>query len=336
MKLKIKLKTIIIIVMIGIVLIASILSLKRNIAPSIPDLSKEHLVVYSCLRGEETKSILELFKEKTNCSYEYIQLPTQEAVSRIEDEKSSPKADIFLSGTGVSLKKLAKDDLIKRYTSPNDKNIPKILNGEYGNGAAFEVHPFSIVINKDIWNEKFKSKKIPLPESFEDLTNPKFKGEIALPNPLTSGTGHSFIAYLHESLGEKKYKDVISKIKNNTGFLSTRGYNVVQNVASGEYPIGVAYLSNIKLMEETTKNFIVITPKNTGVDIHGVGIINKRDNLKASEAFIDFILSTQTQKDLKKFSTAIPVINYENNGSENVIGNLKDADSAINIWKNIK
>nr|WP_307905849.1 hypothetical protein [Clostridium botulinum] len=52
-----------------------------------PDLRNKHIVVYVALREEEAKYLLELFKKETGCTYEYIKLPTEEAVMRILDEK---------------------------------------------------------------------------------------------------------------------------------------------------------------------------------------------------------------------------------------------------------
>ncbi|AEB77575.1 ABC transporter substrate-binding protein [Clostridium botulinum] len=332
---KFKVRASIIIFTIIVFVVLGIACFKSNIDISLPNLKSAHLVVYSCLRSEETQSILELFKEKTNCSYEYIQLPTQEAVLRIEDEMFNPKADIFLSGTCDSLNSLSKIKAIKSYKSQNQRNIPMDFRLSNGKWSAFEIHPFSIVINKEIWNKEFKTKNISLPKNFKDLTNINFKGKIALPNPLTSGTGHSFICYLYNSLGDKEFKRVVTKIKGNTGLLSTRGYNVVQNVASGEYPIGVSYLNNIKLMEKSTSDLIVITPNNTGIDIHGVGIINKVKNTKASKAFVDFILSDETQKKLQDFSTSIPVKNYIPYNDKYIIPNLEETTSLIELWKNL-
>lgn len=314
-----------------LILTISILFIKKVSTHSIPNLSGKHLVVYSCLREEETKSILELFKEETNCSYEYIQLPTQEAISRIEDEQRAPKADIFLSGTKLSLQKLNKSDSLIKYIPKNSEYINESFKSNSGKWTAFEVHPFSIVINKDSWNKDFNN--ITLPTTFEDLANPKFKGAIAMPNPLTSGTGYSFLSHLEEHLGEDKYKIIINKIKSNTGLLSTRGYNVVQNIASGEYTIGIAYLSNIKLMEKTESNFIIITPKNFGLDIHGVGIINKNTNLDTSKAFADFIVSKRTQERLKDFSYSIPVIEFESSENYNSSKNSASYNNSLEIWK---
>ena len=63
-----------------------------------PNLKGKHLTVYVALREEEAKSLLEKFKKETGCTYEYIKLPTEEAVKRILDEKNSPNGDIFIGG----------------------------------------------------------------------------------------------------------------------------------------------------------------------------------------------------------------------------------------------
>lgn len=331
-KLTIKIKFFIVLSVILLLLLLLFLMNKSNNNTN-PDLSGKHLVVYSCLREEETKSILELFKLETNCSYEYIQLPTQEAISRIEDEKKSPKADIFLSGTKLSLQKLNESDSLISYIPKNSDYISPNFKSRYGKWTAFEVHPFSIIINKDLWYKNFKD--IDLPKNFKDLSNPKFKGSIAIPNPLTSGTGYSFINHLYENLGENSYKYIIKKIKNNSGLLTTRGYNVVQNVASGEYAIGIAYLSNIKLMQKTESNFIVITPKNFGMDIHGIGIINKNTNLNTAKAFTNFIISKKTQEKLKDFSFSTPILDYKSSNNKHPFKNSDKNNKALSIWKEI-
>ncbi|HHD2717641.1 extracellular solute-binding protein [Clostridium perfringens] len=335
MKLKFpKLRTLFIILIIILILLICIVIIKKNNNHSIPDLSDKHIVVYSCLREEETKSILELFKEETNCSYEYIQLPTQEAISRIEDEKNAPKADIFLSGSKLSLQKLEYSDSLAKYISSNNQYINKNFKSKYGRWIAFEVHPFSIVINMNSWNKNFKNLKIPT--TFEDLANPNFKNAIVMPNPLTSGTGFSFLSHLYDSLGEEKYKKIIKQIQENTGLLSTRGYNVVQNVVSGEYPIGISYLSNVQLMQKTDPNFIIITPNNFGIDLHGVAIINKKTNLDTAKAFVNFIVSDKTQKRLKDFSYSTPILEAETpqNSIESTENNKEN--NSLNIWEEIQ
>lgn len=332
-KLHIKSNIFIILIISLLLLLGLLFYINQSSKPTNPDLSGKHLVVYSCLREEETKSILELFKQETNCSYEYIQLPTQEAISRIEDEKNSPKADIFLSGTKLSLQKLNESDSLIKYIPKNSEYINSDFKSKSGKWTAFELHPFSIVINRDLWNKNFKAPD--LPTTFQDLANPKFKNIITMPNPLTSGTGYSFINHLNEYLGEYKYKEIISKIKNNAGLLTTRGYNVVQNIASGEYTIGIAYLSNIKLMQKTESNFIVITPNDFGIDIHGVGIINKKTNLDTAKAFADFIISYKTQKRLKDFSYSTPILDYKESDGTSIMKDSSLDDNALKVWKEV-
>lgn len=319
-----KFKLIIIIILLSIVVLL-LINNKKNKEKNLKD---NHLVIYSCLREEETKSILELFKKQTGCSYEYIQLPTEEAVNRIEDEKEEPKADLFLSGTSSSLVRLAKSKAIVNYVAEEDKNIDSDLKDPYERWIAFEFHPFAIVVNKD--------SKIDIPKSFEELGDKKYKGKIIMPNPLTSGTGYSFINYIYNSKNPKEAETLIKNINSNVDLLTTRGYNVVQNVASGEYPIGIAYLSNINLMKRTVSNIEAVVPKDTGIDIHGVGIINKRNVSKASKIFVNFIISKETQEELENISSAIPAIKYSEYNNIYKFKMLDDSSKGINIWKRIK
>ena len=67
-----------------------------------PDLRGRHIVVYVSCRDEVGKAFLELFKDKTGCSYEYLKMTTPEALSRIRAEREHPKADIFIGGQYIA------------------------------------------------------------------------------------------------------------------------------------------------------------------------------------------------------------------------------------------
>ena len=52
-------------------------------------------------------------------------------------------------------------------------------------------------------NEKLlKEKNLPIPETWKDLGDPKYKGLIAMPNPNTSGTGYLLMTTVVQLYGE--------------------------------------------------------------------------------------------------------------------------------------
>ena len=57
-----------------------------------------------------------------------------------------------------------------------------------------------IAINK----EELKKKNLPMPESYEDLTKPEYKGTLVMPHPASSGTGFLTVSAWLQIMGEDK------------------------------------------------------------------------------------------------------------------------------------
>ncbi|MDQ0149408.1 ABC transporter substrate-binding protein [Eubacterium multiforme] len=299
-------KKIFLIVILLIILVPIIYCLSpRKKENSYPNLKGKHLTVYVALREEEAKSLLEKFKKETGCTYEYIKLPTEEAVKRILDEKNSPNGDIFIGGTCDAYELLKSKNALAKYKSPNSYDIPSKYKDSQDYWTGFQLDTLAIGINKSIWNKEFASKGFKLPESFEDLLAPEYKGKIIMPSPETSGTGYTLLACLYQQLGESGYKNFIKKLKNNISSYTVSGFNSIQRVSSGEYAFTVDFLGDQLICNKSNPNIISITPKNTGWNVDSIAEINNCANKKVAEAFIDFILSNDTANNLSVFSKAI-------------------------------
>ncbi|MPQ43068.1 ABC transporter substrate-binding protein [Clostridium tarantellae] len=275
------------------------------------NLKGKHLVAYVTLRDEEAKAIFELFKKETGCTYEYIKLPTEQAVTRILDEAKNPKADIYIGGTCDGYEILKFNDVLEKYKSFNVKNIPDKFKDSKGYWTGFEIEPLAIAINKDSWDKKFNKEHIQKPSSFNDLLNSIYKNSIILPNPITSGTGYTLLASLYQQLGEEEFIKFIKKIKVNTKAFTVSGFNAVQNVASGEYPITINFLGDQLIMEKSNVDLINVVPKNAGWNVNAVAKIKNRNNNKVASAFIDFCLSDYLKDKLNNFSTGLSTKNIK-------------------------
>lgn len=271
-----------------------------------PDLKGKHIVVYVASREDVGKMLLESFKEKTGCTYEYLRLPTEEGVLKVKEEKKNPKADVFIGGTCDAHEIMKNEGLSEKYISVNSNDIPEEYKDNNGYWTGFEIEPLSIVINKERWDREFKPKGIELPKSVDDLLKPEFKGEIVIPSPVTSGTGYTLMASIYQSMGDEKVKAYIDSLRKNIGGLTLNGFNPVQKVTAGEYLIGVNFLGDQLLMKESGANILSIVPEKAGWNINAVSKIRNSPNSKVAELFIDFCLSKETTKTMEKFSKGIP------------------------------
>lgn len=277
------------------------------------NLKGKHLTVYVAMREEEAISLLEKFKKETGCTYEFIKLPTEEAVNKILAEKEKSSGDIFIGGSCDAYEVLKSNGALAKYKSPNSNDIQAKYKDPDSYWTGFQVDVLAIGINKKIWDKDFKSKGISLPKTFDDLLQKEYKGKIIMPNPETSGTGYTFLASLYQELGEDKYKEYLSKFTENVPAYTVSGFNSIQRVSSGEYAVTVNFLGDQLLQNKFNKDIISIVPKNTGWNVDSVAELKNCVNKEAAESFIDFILSQEVANNLSNYSKATSTKQSNNN-----------------------
>lgn len=277
------------------------------------NLKGKHLTVYVAMREEEAISLLEKFKKETGCTYEFIKLPTEEAVNKILAEKGKSSGDIFIGGSCDAYEVLKSHGALAKYKSPNSNDIQAKYKDPDSYWTGFQVDVLAIGINKKIWDKDFKSKGISLPKTFDDLLQKEYKGKIIMPNPETSGTGYTFLASLYQELGKDKYKEYLSKFTENVPAYTVSGFNSIQRVSSGEYAVTVNFLGDQLLQSKFNKDIISIVPKNTGWNVDSIAELKDCVNKEAAESFIDFILSQEVANNLSNYSKATSTKQANNN-----------------------
>ena len=277
------------------------------------NLKGKHLTVYVAMREEEAISLLEKFKKETGCTYEFIKLPTEEAVNKILAEKGKSSGDIFIGGSCDAYEVLKSHGALAKYKSPNSNDIQAKYKDPDSYWTGFQVDVLAVGINKKIWDKDFKSKGISLPKTFDDLLQKEYKGKIIMPNPETSGTGYTFLASLYQELGKDKYKEYLSKFTENVPAYTVSGFNSIQRVSSGEYAVTVNFLGDQLLQSKFNKDIISIVPKNTGWNVDSIAELKNCVNKEAAESFIDFILSQEVANNLSNYSKATSTKQTNNN-----------------------
>ncbi|MBU3160455.1 ABC transporter substrate-binding protein [Clostridium frigoris] len=267
-----------------------------------PDLKGKHLVVYVASRDEVGRALLELFKDKTGCTYEYMRMSTQEAVARVRSEKKYAKADIFMGGSCDVHTLMKKEKLSEKYISQNYDSIQENYKDKQGYWIGFEVEPLAIAVNKDRWDSEYSHKGLKIPKTYADLLNPIYKEEIVMPDANTSGTAYTMIASIVQSLGEKKAEILLKGIKANVGQFTTNGYTPAQKVATGEYLIAINFLGDQLLVKNSGFNIVTNVPKNGGWNIDAISKIKNGPNGDIGKYFIDFCTSKEMEYMLKNIS----------------------------------
>src|SRR5437763_12893979 len=135
------------------------------------------------------------------------------------------------------------------------------------------------------------------PKEWDDLLDPKLKGEVAQCAPTRSSSSNATYEVILSMYGEDKGWEWLKKLGANTGHFTARSRDVLTVVAKGEYAAGFA-VPCYMAFEEKLAGFDIkfVAPKNAFVTPEPMAILAGSRNPKAARAFIEFLLSELGQK----------------------------------------
>ena len=269
------------------------------------DQQHQELRVYSIIHDEETEALTKLFTQKTGIPVSYLRATTGELINRVITEKNAPQADILLGGASSYHIQADEEGALQAYSSPLAQNLPSYALSSSGKWTGFCVLTLGIGINEKRFYEKFPNT--PIPKTWDDLTNPTFKGEIVLNNPSSSSTGYIFVQNQLQRLGNEKGWDYLIALTKNVGQFPDSGSAPSKLLGTGEYAIGISYLHALAKYNAQGFNVTPIAPPQSAGDVDCVSILKNTKNFESAKKFVDFMLSTEAQELMSKYTFTTPV-----------------------------
>jgi len=146
-----------------------------------------------------------------------------------------------------------------------------------------------------MWNDQYLRKEgLPIPKSWEDLTNPVYYGHIAMSTPSRSGTTHLIVENFLQQLGWEKGWSQLLQMAGNLATVTARSFSVPEGVNSGRFGVGLVidFLSHA----DQNQNIQFCYGKPVFLVPAEIAGLKNGQNPKAAEQFLSFILSTKGQK----------------------------------------
>jgi len=157
---------------------------------------------------------------------------------------------------------------------------------------AFSIGAIGFVYNKNLMQEK----GLPQPHSWADLLKEEYRGEIALSNPNTAGTGYSILVTLVDLMEKDGAFDYLKKLNSNISSYSKSGAAAAGQAARGEVAIGITFLHDANMMVAQGFPLELVAPEEgTGYSLAGVSIVIGARNMQDAKTFVDWILSPEGQ-----------------------------------------
>ncbi|MEW5830592.1 MAG: thiamine ABC transporter substrate-binding protein, partial [Chloroflexota bacterium] len=152
-----------------------------------------------------SESVVAAFEQANNAEVVFVKSgDAGSALNRAILSKDAPLADVFFGVDNTFLSRALEAGIFEPYKSPLEADIPRafILDPEY---RALPVDHGDVCLNYDVnW---FKETGLTVPQSFEDLLKPEYKGLLVVENPATSSPGLAFLLATIAKFGEDGYLD---------------------------------------------------------------------------------------------------------------------------------
>ena len=251
------------------------------------------------------KAFADYAKERWNVTVKVSAIPagTPVAYGRIVEWKGKPEVDIFWGGESALFEKLAEQKLLQKVeisrpawdSVPASIGKPKAipLKDKDGFWVGTALEPYGLVYNP----KRIQRLGVPEPKEWEDLLNPKLRGEVAQCAPTRSSSSNATYEVILSLYGEEKGWEWLTRLAGNTGLFTARSRDVPTVVAKGEFAAGFAVPSYMAF-EEKLAGFDIkfVAPKYAFVTPEPMAILAGARNPKAARAFIEFLLTERGQK----------------------------------------
>ena len=201
---------------------------------------------------------------------------------------------------------MQQDGVLQPYESPAAVPFPAAFKAKDHTWTAFAARPRVLIVNTE------KVKKEDFPTSLWNLTEPRWKGKVAMAKPLFGTTGTQ-AACLFQAWGTDRASDFYRKLHANGIELVTGNKQVAVGVGVGQYAIGMTDTDDAWAEIEAGKPVHMLFPPGEPPDgvlfiPNTVAMIKGCPNPDRAKKLIDFLLSPEVEIKLaKSASKQIPL-----------------------------
>jgi iron(III) transport system substrate-binding protein len=255
------------------------------------------LLIYSAYENQQIKPLIDAFTAANpDIAPVHFHQPGGEINTTMELElrAGAPKADIAGLNQASLIYLQGKHSAFEPYAAAEvDKVRPELQDKAHVYTPAF-VNLYLIHYNTK------KISAAEAPKRWSDLTDPRWRGMIAMADPASSQSVQTFIWFIADYLGKSDPKtygwDYFKALGANQPRLESSHGTIRDLTVSGERPLGVQLLANAQTAAnrgEPTNN--VWPAEGAPGELSGFAMLKASRNPAAARKWLDFIVSPKAQ-----------------------------------------
>lgn len=263
------------------------------------------VTAYTALEEDEIAEYVALAKKALpDVDLKVLRLSTGDLGARILAEASNPQHDVIWGWAVTNMmdphilalltpyKAKGADKLAAPYRAADDKWFAAT-----GYMAAFCVN-----------NERIKAKGLTAPKDWADLLDPKFKGEVVMPNPVSSGTGYLQIVGILQQMGDEKGWKFLKDLDANVAQYIKSGSRPCKAARAGEFAVGTSLaFAAIQSIHEGFPVSMVIPASGAGYELEASALMASSKNKVDAGKFLDWTLTQDAAGIYSKYKEIVTI-----------------------------
>ncbi|MBI4563515.1 MAG: extracellular solute-binding protein [Planctomycetes bacterium] len=222
-------------------------------------------------------------------------------VNRLIQMKNKPEADVFWNNEVMNSVRLANMGLLEPYAPAGAEDIPAAFRDPEKRWVGFAARARVILYNTDL------VKPEEAPKSIFDLTQPRYKGRVAIAKPLF-GTTSTHVAALFAALGAEKVKQWLVDLKANDVRIVVGNAFARNLVMNGEIAICLTDTDDANGAFLKNKPVEMVYPDADGIGTlvipNTVMLIKNAPHPDAGRKLVDYLASRSVEERLAKLESA--------------------------------
>jgi iron(III) transport system substrate-binding protein len=254
------------------------------------------LVVYSGRSEPLLQPVLDAYKSK----YPGVEVllkagSNSEVANALIEEQANPQADVFITTELFTVQSLAGQGTFQLYLPAGAENLPSEYIGPDDAWVGLTRRARVIMYNKDLVAED------ELPASIFDLTDPKWRGQVAAAGS-TNGSMQAQIAAMRQLLGGQETESWLKGLIANEATFFGGHTDVRKAVGAGEFKLGLVNHYYYYLQQAEGSPVGIIFPDQGEGQIGlitnatAAAMVNGAPNSRAAQTFLDFLVSEEGQR----------------------------------------
>jgi iron(III) transport system substrate-binding protein len=261
------------------------------LATSAPAQSRAKLTIYSALENEQLapfKAAIE--KAVPEVEVEWVRDSTGVITARFLAEKDNPKADMVLGLAASSMLLFEQANLLETYTPVGSDQLRASFRDTVGATTWTGMDAFLGVVCFN--TVEARKAGITQPTSWRDLLDAKYRGQLVMPHPASSGTGYLTVASWIQTMGADAAWKYMDALHQNIAVYTHSGSAPCVQAAKGERIAGISL--DTRAAREKTNGApieVVLPSEGIGWDVEAFGIVRGTKNQAAARKVADWAAS---------------------------------------------